>query len=209
MQTKICSRCEKEKTLDQFHKDKRCRLGVNAWCRQCRKEYGQAYQKAHPEKGRLAVRKSYAKHKERRCREARERYDPEKRRQRYLKNRDARLAQQREYQQRPEVKARYRDWKRRWIVRNRELKREYWRRYNARKQGAKGTHSVEEWLTLCKRCDWTCLACGSRHVKDNPLTLDHIVPLSKGGTDDIDNIQPLCRSCNSAKNNKTIDYRRK
>lgn len=38
-------------------------------------------------------------------------------------------------------------------------------------------------------------------------TIDHIVPVSKGGEHTLDNVQPLCRSCNSQKNDKTEDYR--
>ena len=43
-----------------------------------------------------------------------------------------------------------------------------------------------------------CLACGATE----DITLDHIVPVCKGGKNEIDNLQPLCKSCNSKKNDK-------
>jgi hypothetical protein len=42
-----------------------------------------------------------------------------------------------------------------------------------------------------------CVKC---HSTDD-LTLDHIVPRSKGGSDDKSNLQILCRCCNSSKGN--------
>jgi 5-methylcytosine-specific restriction endonuclease McrA len=39
------------------------------------------------------------------------------------------------------------------------------------------------------------------------LEADHVVPLTRGGTDDIGNIQPLCGSCNRKKFVDTIDIR--
>ncbi|MBX9348753.1 HNH endonuclease [Chromobacterium vaccinii] len=44
---------------------------------------------------------------------------------------------------------------------------------------------------------YICAHPGCRSVKD--LTVDHIKPLSRGGTDDLANLQFLCRPCNSAK----------
>lgn len=38
---------------------------------------------------------------------------------------------------------------------------------------------------------------------------DHVVPVLFGGSNDISNIQPLCRSCNSSKGASTVDYRGK
>lgn len=68
----------------------------------------------------------------------------------------------------------------------------------AKKKGATGTHTAYEWLVLKAAYDFTCPSCWRREplVK---LTEDHIVPLVKGGSDSIDNIQPLCQSCNSKK----------
>ena len=48
------------------------------------------------------------------------------------------------------------------------------------------------------RDGWQCVTCGT--WKD--LTVDHIIPRSKGGTDDDDNLQTMCRSCNSAKRDR-------
>lgn len=56
-----------------------------------------------------------------------------------------------------------------------------------------------EFKKLCEKYNWTCPCCG---LKTKKLTQDHIVPLSKGGIDDISNIQPLCKMCNRTKGNK-------
>lgn len=48
-----------------------------------------------------------------------------------------------------------------------------------------------------------CLACGT----DEDLSLDHVVPLARGGRNDIGNMQVLCMPCNISKGTKTIDYR--
>lgn len=40
-----------------------------------------------------------------------------------------------------------------------------------------------------------CQECGTTES----LTIDHVIPLRKGGTSDLDNLQPLCKSCNSSK----------
>jgi len=75
----------------------------------------------------------------------------------------------------------------------------------ARKHGAQGNHTFVEWEALKMRYRYMCLCC-KRSEPEIKLTEDHIIPLSKGGSDNIENIQPLCGSCNSKKYVGTEDF---
>lgn len=77
------------------------------------------------------------------------------------------------------------------------------RKYRNLKLNCEGSHTESEWRILLEFYGNRCLACNS---KEN-LSRDHVVPLSKGGTDYIENIQSLCKSCNSKKKDKEIDFR--
>ena len=59
-------------------------------------------------------------------------------------------------------------------------------------------HTVDEWVTLLKKHGGKCVQCGSR----KNIEKDHKIPLSKGGGNSIDNIQPLCGRCNRKKSDK-------
>jgi 5-methylcytosine-specific restriction endonuclease McrA len=86
----------------------------------------------------------------------------------------------------------------RWLKNSRQGKRKHLIKIGS-------YHTYEEWCLLKKEYNYTCPCCkiSEPTVK---LTEDHIVPLSKNGTNDISNIQPLCSSCNCKKRVKIIKY---
>ena len=78
-------------------------------------------------------------------------------------------------------------------------------RRRARIRGAIGSFTFGEWELLKKQYGYCCPCC-SKCESEIKLEIDHIIPLSKGGSNYIENIQPLCGSCNSKKHDKVIKY---
>lgn len=114
----------------------------------------------------------------------------------YLKNKERLLLLRKErYEKNRE---RYNETNKKWQERNKEKVSFIKQQYKRRKRMAVGFFSFEEWELLKKKFDNRCANC--KELKK--LEADHIKPLSKGGTNFIMNIQPLCRSCNSSKGNK-------
>jgi hypothetical protein len=57
---------------------------------------------------------------------------------------------------------------------------------------------------IFKKYNFTCQYCG-RSTPEIILEVDHIIPKSKGGTDDIDNLIASCFECNSGKGGNLLD----
>lgn len=61
-------------------------------------------------------------------------------------------------------------------------------------------------IKVFERDNYTCQICGRNNRQDNvKLEVDHKIPVSKGGSDDISNLQTLCFDCNRGKSNKILD----
>jgi 5-methylcytosine-specific restriction endonuclease McrA len=63
------------------------------------------------------------------------------------------------------------------------------------------THTIEQWLALVAEFGGRCVRCGLDGV-----TKDHITPIFMGGSDGLDNLQPLCSPCNSGKGAETTNW---
>jgi 5-methylcytosine-specific restriction enzyme A len=55
-------------------------------------------------------------------------------------------------------------------------------------------------MQILQRDSFQCVYCG-RKPPDVKLEIDHIIPFSKGGSNDISNLQTLCFDCNRGKSN--------
>jgi 5-methylcytosine-specific restriction endonuclease McrA len=98
------------------------------------------------------------------------------------------------------VKERLAEWKRR----NPDKVSALQQKRRTAKTKAGGAYTSAQWVALCDKYKNRCLCCD----KKKKLTPDHVLPVSKGGTSNIGNIQPLCGPCNSSKGAKTVDYRK-
>lgn len=159
-----------------------------SYCKECNKVRNRKYNQAYAERNREEIN-----------RKARERVaslkddtDFREARRRYARERRARNPEM--------VRQKFREYKKR----NPERFAYHEAIRRARKKQAVGSFTLEEWLAVCRYYRGMCLCCKRT---DRPLTIDHIVPLSRGGSNYISNIQPLCKECNSVKGAKEVDYR--
>lgn len=73
-------------------------------------------------------------------------------------------------------------------------------RWNVNKKVTQGSHTFKEWLDVLKKANGICAICHKR----KKLTQDHIVPFYLHGSNNIENIQAICKSCNSRKGKKLL-----
>ncbi len=68
----------------------------------------------------------------------------------------------------------------------------------------KGRHSKEQWERLKKEFNHLCVRCGFGKMS---LDKDHIIPVYQGGSDAIENIQPMCAWCNASKGAENFNWK--
>lgn len=112
------------------------------------------------------------------------------------------LASQKKY--RKNHPGRWRAYMTRWVGANRQ----HLYSLNAlRDKRIKGNTNVVEYVerdTIIARDDSTCYLCG-RLLAGNEIHIDHVVPISRGGTHTADNLRVACQPCNNRKYNKLLE----
>ena len=89
----------------------------------------------------------------------------------------------------------------------REYKNTFERNRRACKANADGSHTNKDIRRIYCFQNGKCARCKKR-LLFNKITVDHIIPLSWGGDNDANNLQILCKSCNSSKGARhATDYR--
>jgi 5-methylcytosine-specific restriction endonuclease McrA len=193
VESKECSKCKQWKSASQFSPAKTAKDGLRSDCKACQAEAQLARYYTDHETSKEKQRIWHNEH-----------YDKEARRERqkleYPEKREHIRAYNKQYnQERSHVRKAYRE---RTRERNRPLKRVLNRRRRANQRNAPGTFTFTQWQAMCEWFGNVCLCCGKAEI-----TIDHVVPIIKGGSNDISNLQILCMSCNASKKDKTIDYR--
>ena len=191
---KVCTKCKTWQPVAQFRPRNLSLDGYDSNCRECHNE---------------SSRRWRANNKKRVAELNREFYEA---------NREDRKAYHRQYHRehqeyfrekilefRRENESYHRDYIREWSRRNPDKVKAHDNARRAAKRSG-GRFTAGEWAALKQRYDYHCLRCGRREPEIR-LSADHVIPLSKGGINTIDNIQPLCMPCNTSKHTAATDYR--
>jgi 5-methylcytosine-specific restriction endonuclease McrA len=180
-----------------------------------RRAYMKAYAESHPRPDRRAYKAAYdAAHKE----EARAYREANKVRLRaqkaalHIKQREANIARanawivankerflayRRKYY--AENKDKIKAWHAPWGLANADKRVLYASRRRAKKAGNGGSHTLAERREKFASLGNVCFYC----FQQTKLTVDHDIPIVRGGTDNIDNILPACEACNKSKGTLT------
>lgn len=172
--TKQCSRCKEEKSIECFYIRRENRNGFarRSNCKDCHQNY------------RAANREQQRK----------------RRAEWYLKNRNEIIAKTKAYAEAHSDKAK--NYKRKYILANPDQRRIDVSRRRARKRGvACNDLTAAQWKEIKAAYKHCCAYCGQ---KCRLLTQDHIIPLSGGGQHTASNIAPACKSCNCKKGTGSV-----
>lgn len=185
---KLCKRCSTEKNLTDFYKHKQTKDGYETTCKQCIKATAAKWAKDNPEKNKAKDKAYIERHPERRKETVAKYYQDNKQ---HLNER---------------VKASR--------AKNKELYAELGRTHANRRRARKLENGSEPYTEkqmidayglLCNLCAEPINFIAPRKVGargwERGLHIDHVIPISKGGPDTLENVRPTHGLCNIKKGN--------
>lgn len=205
---KTCTKCGKTKVLEEFRMNGKRRRPE---CLECGREVWRKWREANPEKNRERLRRFRAANPEK----VRE-YDRKTRKWREANpNKVAEYGRKYRAANREKTNDAARKSKRKFRTENLEKAREYNRNWSRKYRAAnpakiaeyrharrsKTPYSPELEALMAELRKRPCTYCGST----DKITIDHVVPLARGGKHEVDNLAPACGSCNSSKNDKLLE----
>lgn len=171
---KTCTKCKIDNPLDNFYKN-------SSKCKPCHKAYTLAWQKANPDKVKQTWKKQNKK--------------------RWIAQKEDKEYMLKKAIYRQENSARRTATAKAWNEANKQRYNLHVATSHIKRKIAKESKSYKildkEFRKLYAS---PCAFCGST----DKITMDHIIPISRSGNHSIGNLQPLCRSCNSSKNNRLV-----
>ena len=228
LKTKICSVCKEEKDLSMFNKNKRSKTGVKSECKKCTKarrerdkdkikEYSKKYYNANAEELRRKTREYHYANREERIQKTKE--WKIKNKDKVINYRINNKEKSREYRRRNREKdieadnKRSNEWRKKnydkvsiymkkWASENKDKYKKYNHKRRASKKANGGFYTDAEWEECLEFFNYKCAYSGKPMER---ISVDHIVPLSKGGTSYISNIVPCELRINNSKGSKDLE----
>lgn len=203
---KRCSKCKaiKPMTNEFFPVRSSIKSGFHAWCKICANTYGADHHEKNKERISKRVNLHYANHKEDKARYAKEYQAKNKEkiaeygRQWAIKNREKMIKKRAEYNiANKEKKAQY---NREYHAKNKHAGRVAHTRRRARAAAVGGKYTAVDIERQYKAQKGRCYYCNCE--VGNSYEVDHIIPLSRGGSNGPENIAVACMQCNRSKGSK-------
>ncbi len=186
---RICSLCKREQAEERYSPDGRLPSGLQSQCKGCRTINQKRYYANNRRDILARAHDAYCANPEP-VRAAYRIY--------YWNNRNERSAAARRWAvEHPDLRRKYEaDYR----EANRERVRYYTKHYYARRRANGGYIGYADWLERCAEFGNRCAYCASA----GPLEMEHITPVSRGGTHTLDNVVPACVHCNRSKHNRGL-----
>jgi len=224
MTTKVCSKCKVEKDVGEFHSNKIRSGGIDYFCKECRNKYNRKYYSDHLEENKIRSKKYHLEHKVTMKEKNKLKYIENKEKIDALNKKYSETESGRESAIRRNKKYamlhpdKVKEFSRKYHAKHLPEHAAYASKYRKTPNGKvlESRHRHNR-ATLMKKTDCTltlkqwnkildmqqnkCAVCQCEFSKQQEPTKDHIIPLTLGGGLTFGNVQALCRSCNSRKNN--------